>query len=249
MRYFIELAYNGQAYHGWQIQPGDSTVQETIEEALGKLLGDKIPVVGCGRTDTGVHASQFFLHFDTALEVDKEKLKYRLNSFLPDDIAIFRIRKVKEEAHARFDAFSRSYEYRIHNGKNPFMIGTVLQRRTRDLDLEKMNEAAKMLLEYEDFQCFSRSKSDVKTYLCKIEEAGWTQEGELLVFQITANRFLRNMVRAIVGTLMEIGRGKREVVDFRRILESRDRKEAGPSAKAEGLYLTRVRYPEQIFID
>ena len=249
MRYFIELAYNGQAYHGWQIQPGDSTVQETIEEALGMLLGEKVPVVGCGRTDTGVHASQFFLHFDTSIEVDKEKLKYRLNSFLPEDIAIFRIRKVREDAHARFDALSRSYEYRIHNGKNPFMIGTVLQLRTRDLDLDRMNEASKMLLEYEDFQCFSRSKSDVKTYICRIEQVGWKRDGELLVFQITANRFLRNMVRAIVGTLLEIGRGKKEVADFRRIIESRDRTQAGPSAKAEGLYLTRVSYPEQIFID
>ena len=213
------------------------------------LLGEKVPVVGCGRTDTGVHASQFFLHFDTSIEVDKEKLKYRLNSFLPEDIAIFRIRKVKEDAHARFDALSRSYEYRIHNGKNPFMTGTVLQLRTRDLDLDRMNEASKMLLEYEDFQCFSRSKSDVKTYICRIEKAGWKKDGELLVFQITANRFLRNMVRAIVGTLLEIGRGKKEVADFRRIIESRDRTQAGPSAKAEGLYLTRVSYPEQIFID
>ncbi len=249
MRYFIELAYNGQAYHGWQVQPGDSTVQETIEEALGTLLGEKVGVIGCGRTDSGVHASQFYLHFDTAKEVDKEKLKYSLNSFLPDDIAIFRIRRVKEDAHARFDAFSRTYEYRILEGKNPFMIGTVLQLRTLGLDLEKMNEAAAMLMEYDDFQCFSRSKTDVKTYICQVEEAYWKKEGELLVFHITANRFLRNMVRAIVGTLMEIGRGRREVADFRRIIEGRDRKEAGPSAKAEGLYLTNVRYPEQIFID
>ena len=249
MRYFIELAYKGQAYHGWQIQPGDPTVQETIEEALSTLLGETIGVVGCGRTDAGVHASQFFLHFDTSQEVDKEKLKYRLNSFLPDDIAIFQVRKVKEEAHARFDAFSRSYEYRIHEGKNPFMIGTVMQLRTPELDLERMNEASALLLEHEDFKCFSRSRTDVRSYVCRIEEACWKKEGELLVFRVTANRFLRNMVRAIVGTLMEIGQGKREVEDFRRIIESRDRTQAGPSARAEGLFLTRVRYPEQIFID
>lgn len=249
MRYFIELGYNGQAYHGWQIQPGDPTVQETIEKALGTLLRERIAVTGCGRTDAGVHASQFFLHFDYPEEIDKEKLKYRLNSVLPADIAIFRIRKVKEDAHARFDAYSRSYEYRIFEGKNPFMIGTVSQVRKLDLDLAKMNEAADMLMNYADFQCFSRSKSDVKTFICQIEEAYWEIDGELLVFNIKANRFLRNMVRAIVGTLIEIGQGKREVDDFKSIIESRDRTNAGPSAKAEGLYLTRVSYPEHIFID
>lgn len=168
---------------------------------------------------------------------------------MPADIAIFRIRKVKEDAHARFDAYSRSYEYRIFEGKNPFMIGTVSQVRKLDLDLAKMNEAADMLMNYADFQCFSRSKSDVKTFICQIEEAYWKINGELLVFNITANRFLRNMVRAIVGTLIEIGQGKREVDDFKSIIESRDRTNAGPSAKAEGLYLTRVSYPEHIFID
>ena len=249
MRYFIELAYNGQAYHGWQIQPGDTSVQETIETALGTLLREKVSVVGCGRTDAGVHASQFFLHFDSSEEVDREKLKYRLNSILPDDIAIFNVLKVKEDAHARFDAFSRTYQYSIFEGKNPFMIGTVLQVSTLDLDIEKMNEAAAMLTEYSDFQCFSRSKSDVKSFECQIEEAFWQTSGELLVFRITSNRFLRNMVRAIVGTLMEIGQGKREVEDFRRIIKSGDRTQAGPSAKAEGLRLTRIQYLKHIFID
>lgn len=249
MRYFIELAYNGQAYHGWQIQPGDTSVQETIETALATLLREKVSVVGCGRTDAGVHASQFFLHFDSSEEIDKDTLKYRLNSILPDDIAIFNVRKVTDEAHARFDACSRTYQYSIFEGKNPFMIGTVLQVRTLDLDIEKMNEAAAMLTEYSDFQCFSRSKSDVKSFECQIEEAFWQTNGELLVFRITSNRFLRNMVRAIVGTLMEIGQGKREVEDFRRIIKSGDRTQAGPSAKAEGLRLTRIQYPKHIFID
>jgi tRNA pseudouridine38-40 synthase len=213
------------------------------------LLREKVSVVGCGRTDAGVHASQFFLHFNWLGELEKEKLKFRLNSILPGDIAIFKLQKVREDAHARFDAYSRSYQYRILEGKNPFMIGTVRQVRKLDLDLEKMNEAAGMLTQYSDFQCFSRSKSDVKSFVCHIEEAFWRYSGELLVFEITSNRFLRNMVRAIVGTLIEIGQGKREVEDFRRIIESGDRTQAGPSARAEGLYLTRVKYPENIFID
>ena len=249
MRYFIELAYNGQAYHGWQIQPGDSSVQETIEKALGTLLREEVSVVGCGRTDAGVHASQFFFHFDSSQEIDKEKLKFRLNSILPDDIAIFQVLKVKEDAHARFDAYSRSYQYRIFQGKNPFMIGIVSQVRALDLDVEKMNEAAMILTQYTDFKCFARSKSDVKSYICQIEEAFWRRTGSLLVFEITSNRFLRNMVRAIVGTLIEIGQGKRDTEDLRRIIESGDRTQAGPSARAEGLYLTGVKYPQHIFID
>lgn len=245
----MELSYNGRAYHGWQMQPGDRTVQETIEKALETLLRSKVPVVGCGRTDAGVHASQFFLHFDHFEEIDREKLKYRLNSILPDDIAISRVLKVKDDAHARFDAVSRSYEYRISKGKNPFLIGLAMQRSRLDLNLAKMNEAAAILKEYIDFQCFSRSRTDVKTYICRIDEAYWQEEDELLIFHVTANRFLRNMVRAIVGTMLEIGQGKKEIQDLRRIIESKDRTQAGASAKAEGLHLTRVSYPEHIFID
>ena len=245
----MKLAYNGQAYHGWQIQPGDISVQETIEKGLPTLLREQVSVVGCGRPDARVHAGEFFLHFDVSKEVDRDELKFRLNSILPDDIAIFEVLKVREGAHARFDAFSRTYQYRIFEGKNPFMIGIVYQVTRLDLDLDKMNRAAGMLTEYSDFQCFSRSKSDVKNFLCQIEDAFWSEAEGMLVFEITSNRFLRNMVRAIVGTMIEIGQGKRQPEDLRRVIESRDRAQAGPSARAEGLHLTRVRYPKHIFID
>ena len=251
----MELAYNGGAYHGWQTQPGDVTVQETVEDALSTLLRRKVQVVGCGRTDTGVHASQYFLHFDidggisSVGEMDEEGLVFKMNSILPDDIAVYRIFQVKDEAHARFNALSRSYQYRLFEGKSPFLRGLVWQKRALNLDIDRMNQAASVLLEYTDFKCFSRSKTDVKTYICKVVEAKWEFEEELLVFHITADRFLRNMVRAIVGTLIEIGQGKLEVHDMRRIIESRDRTQAGPSVKAEGLYLSEVRYPKNLSID
>ena len=251
----MELGYNGQAYHGWQTQPGDTTVQETVENALSTLLRVRIQVVGCGRTDAGVHASQYFLHYDLENEVysenalDEGELAFKLNSILPDDIAVYRIFRVKDDAHARFDAISRSYQYKVLEGKSPFLIGLVWQKRVLNLDVERMNQAASILLDYSDFKCFSRSKTDVKTYICKVDEAVWKFEDGLLVFHITADRFLRNMVRAIVGTLIEIGQGKREVDDMKRIIESRDRTLAGPSVKAEGLYLSRVRYPENLWIE
>ena len=251
----MELAYNGGAYHGWQTQPGDVTVQETVENALSTLLRRSMQVVGCGRTDTGVHASQYFLHFDidggisSVGKMDKEGLVFKMNSILPDDIAVYRIFQVKDEAHARFNALSRSYQYRIFEGKSPFLRGLVWQKRALNLDVDRMNLAASILIEYTDFKCFSRSKTDVKTYICKVVEAKWKFEEELLVFHITADRFLRNMVRAIVGTLIEIGQGKLEVDDMRRIIESRDRTQAGPSVKAEGLYLSQVRYPQNLSID
>ncbi len=251
----MELAYNGGAYHGWQTQPGDVTVQETVENALSTLLRRSMQVVGCGRTDTGVHASQYFLHFDidggisSVGKMDEQELVFKMNSILPDDIAVYRIFQVKDEAHARFNALSRSYQYRIFEGKSPFLRGLVWQKRALNLNVDRMNQAASILLDYTDFKCFSRSKTDVKTYICKVVEAKWEFEKELLVFHITADRFLRNMVRAIVGTLLEIGQGKLEVDDMRRIIESRDRTQAGPSVKAEGLYLSQVRYPQNLSID
>ena len=248
MRYFVELSYHGRQYHGWQIQANEISVQETIERALSLLLKQEISVVGCGRTDAGVHARQFFLHFDHENQIDKEKLKYKLNSFLPEDIAIFQLQNVGDEAHARFNAVSRSYQYQILLGKNVFENDQSLQIYQIDLDVEKMNEAASLLKEYTDFKCFSRSKTDVKTYDCNVEEAYWSLEGEHLTFFISANRFLRNMVRAIVGTLLEVGKGRMTLDDFRHVIESRDRKMAGASVKAKGLYLTRVVYPESIFI-
>ena len=234
-------------YHGWQIQPRENSVQETIERALSVLLKEEIVVVGCGRTDTGVHASQFYLHFDIGHPIDKEKLKFRLNSFLPEDIVIFQIIKVNDEAHARFHAISRSYQYRISREKNVFAMDTSLMLPNVDLDVERMNKAAGLLLNYRDFKCFSRSKTDVKTYDCNVTEAYWKQEGNFLVFYVTANRFLRNMVRAMVGTLLEVGKHKMSVAEFAAVIESRDRAKAGASVKARGLFLTKVDYPKEIF--
>ena len=234
-------------YHGWQVQVNEVSVQEIIEKALSVMLREAISVLGCGRTDAGVHASQFYLHFDSSQALDKEKLKFRLNSFLPKDIAIFRILNVKDEAHARFDAVSRSYEYRISLDKNVFNIDFSLQLHDENIDVGKMNEAADLLLNYKDFKCFSRSKTDVKTYECSITEAVWKQEGNRLVFYITANRFLRNMVRAVVGTLLEVGQNKKSLDEFIKVIESRDRTKAGASVKAKGLFLTRVDYPKEIF--
>ncbi len=246
LRYFIELSYNGKNYHGWQIQPNAITVQETLEKALSLLIDEAILVIGCGRTDTGVHASQFFLHFDTNQEIDKKKLKFKLNAFLPADIAIFQIFKVKDEAHARFDAVSRSYEYRVSLKKNPFLTDTALKIEESKIDIMAMNSAALLLLQYENFKCFSKSKTDVKTYNCDISQAIWKKEGDLLIFCITANRFLRNMVRAIVGTMLDIGFEKINKQDFKEIIESEDRSRAGASAKAHGLFLTEVVYLKNI---
>jgi tRNA pseudouridine38-40 synthase len=230
-------------YHGWQIQPNAITVQETLENALSLLIADNISVVGCGRTDSGVHASQFFLHFDTSLEIDKEKLKFKLNAFLPEDIVIFQILKVKDNAHARFDALFRSYEYRISLGKNAFLVDTTWQLQGLEIDIMKMNNAAKFLLDHKNFKCFSRSKTDVKTFNCNITKAFWKSDGDLLIFYITSNRFLRNMVRAIVGTLLDVGTNKISTDEFKKIIESEDRTRAGVSAKAKGLFLTEVTYP------
>lgn len=247
MRYFIELSYHGKNYHGWQIQTNENSVQETIEKALSTLMKADISVVGCGRTDAGVHAKQFFLHFDSEKEIDKEKLKYRLNSFLPNDIGIFQVIKVVDDAHARFNAISRSYQYRISLEKNVFENDLCLQLNENELDIKKMNQAAQLLMEYTNFKCFSRSRTDVKTYDCSISEAYWVLEDKQLEFFITANRFLRNMVRAIVGTLLEVGKGRMTQDEFRAVIESKDRTKAGASAKAKGLYLTQVKYPESIF--
>jgi len=246
LRYFIELSYSGKMYHGWQIQPNAKSVQEMLEKALSLLLGEKIAVVGCGRTDAGVHASQFFLHFEVSEKVDVVQLEFKLNAFLPNDIAIHQIFIVKNDAHARFDAVFRSYEYRISLGKNPFLVDATLQVKNQSFDIEKMNKAAEILYEYENFKCFSRSKTDVKTYNCTITNAVWRKEGNLLIFYITANRFLRNMVRAIVGTLLEVGTGKINLNDFKNIIESKDRSHAGASVKAQGLFLCKIVYPKEI---
>ena len=245
MRYFIELSYNGKAYHGWQNQPNAITVQQVLEEALSVLLNTKIEVVGAGRTDSGVHASQMYAHVDVDVELDISTLSYKLNSFLPNDIAIHDIYKVKDEAHARFDATSRTYHYKISTKKNVFNNDFAYQLQL-PLDFEKMNEACKILLQYKDFQCFSKSNTDVKTYNCNIMEAKWIYDHNELTFIVTADRFLRNMVRAIVGTMINIGLGKIEVKELISIIESKNRSEAGYSVPAHGLYLMQIVYPESI---
>lgn len=241
MRYFIELSYNGKKYHGWQIQPDAISVQEKLNYAISTILQKKIEVVGAGRTDTGVHASQMFAHFDVDLEL-KGDVVFRLNSILPDDITVYEVLLVDDEKHARFDALSRSYEYRIWLGRNPFLLDFSWQIHSQNLNISLMNEAASLLLEYENFQCFSKVKTEVYTFNCDVTEAIWKLEGKELVFYISANRFLRNMVRAIVGTLIDVGLGKVSVVDFRTIIESRDRGNAGLSVPAKGLFLTNINY-------
>ena len=205
MRYFLEFSYAGTNYHGWQRQPNAVSVQEVLEHALSTLLKETISLLASGRTDTGVHARQMFAHFDGKLSLETfQQLVYQLNQFLPQDIVVHSLREVKAEAHARFDALSRSYEYHIALGKTPFG-NSMHYRINQDLDLEAMNEAAAILLEYEDFECFSKSRTDVKTFLCDISYAQWSKTKNGYIFTITASRFLRNMVRAIVGTLIEIG--------------------------------------------
>jgi tRNA pseudouridine38-40 synthase len=242
LRYFIEFAYNGKKYFGFQIQPDAISVQEILNKALHTLLRESIEIVGAGRTDSGVHATQMFAHFDSSIIPDKKQFIHRLNSFLPKDIVIYNMHEVSTTAHARFDATSRTYEYHIHTYKNPFMHERSWYVQ-QPLNIQLMNEAAKILLEYEDFECFSKVHTDVKTFICKITEAYWTQEDTKLKFTITADRFLRNMVRAIVGTLINIGLEKITLTDFRKIIESKNRSQAGFSVPAHGLYLVRVNYP------
>ncbi|WP_010520313.1 tRNA pseudouridine(38-40) synthase TruA [Aquimarina agarivorans] len=246
MRYFIELSYNGTSFHGWQKQPNAASVQESVEKALSVLLRESVTIMGAGRTDTGVHAKYIAAHFDTQIEFDVEKLVFKLNSFLPPTIAIKNIFSVAPDAHARFDAISRAYEYRIVTHKNPFETASAYYI-TGNLDIAAMNSAAQQLLKYTNFKCFSKSKTDVKTYNCQLFYAFWEQQHEVLVFKISANRFLRNMVRAIVGTLIEVGQGKLKLSDIDRILASENRSEAGYSVPAKGLYLTEVLYPKTIY--
>lgn len=242
MRYFIEFAYNGKNYCGWQYQPHSPSVQETLNKALSLLLRKEIDVVGAGRTDAGVHAKQMYAHFDYDEAIDSDKLTQRLNSFLPADIVVYRFIPLHDDAHARFDAERRTYEYYIHTFKDAFDHNGSWYN-FQPLDVDKMNEAAQVLFEYTDFKCFSKTHTDVRTFNCKIMEAKWEQDGTKLVFTIGADRFLRNMVRAIVGTLVNVGLGKISIDDFRKIIENRDRGLAGFSVPAHGLYLTRVIYP------
>ncbi len=242
MRYFLELAYLGTNYHGWQRQNNASSVQEEIENALNTLLRKETPVVGCGRTDAGVHAKKFYLHFDSDTELNSDKLVYNLNGVLSKDISIYAAHLVADDAHTRFQATSRSYEYHIHQVKNPFLEGLSTEFKM-PLDLEKMNQATHVLLEAKEFGAFCKAGAQNHTDFCDVTEAVWKKNGNQLVFHITADRFLRNMVRAVVGTLLEVGLDKVSISDFQEIINSQDRTKAGVSVPAHGLYLTAVTYP------
>lgn len=249
-RYFIKLSYDGTNYHGWQVQPGEDTVQSTLEKALKTLLKEEISLTGAGRTDTGVHAKEFYAHFDTIKsqgEISKIDLVYKLNSILPDDIAIDNILPVNENAHARFDATERTYHYYICTRKDPFLLGKAWFYY-RKPDIEKMNAAAKILYNYTDFTSFSKTNTQTKTNNCNIKNAHWIKEDQMLIFEITADRFLRNMVRAIVGTLVEIGLDKMPVEEIENIIRAKNRSSAGYSVPAHGLFLSGIKYPEEIFI-
>jgi tRNA pseudouridine38-40 synthase len=247
-RYFLKLAYKGTAFHGWQIQPNAHSVQAELCRAASLLLQSETEITGCGRTDTGVHATEFYAHFDSEnLLADCVDFVYRLNAILPFDIAVSEVFPVQADAHARFSALSRTYEYRITSKKNPF-VKELACHFSRPLDLKVMNHLASVLMEYCDFSCFSKAHTQTKTNNCTISRAAWEEKNDLLIFTITADRFLRNMVRAIVGTLVEAGLGNLDEAGLREILKSGDRSNAGKSMPAEGLFLTKVEYPKDIFI-
>jgi tRNA pseudouridine38-40 synthase len=249
LRYFLDIAYNGARYHGWQLQNNAHTLQAEVEEGLSKLFRQSIRITGSGRTDTGVHALQQLVHFDVEQELEPalEEWLYKINAVLPPDIWAKSLRPVKPEVHARYSALSRRYEYHICRHKDPFRQKQVYYFH-RPLDVEKMNRAAALMLQWEDFECFSKIHTNVKHFRCHVWEAHWVDRGDNLIFYVAANRFLRNMVRAIVGTLLQVGQGRMTVQEFQEVLESRDRSKAGRSAPADGLFLVEVKYPEDIYL-
>jgi len=245
MRYFVKLAFHGTPFLGWQIQAQESTIQGVMEHAFLLHLKEPVEVTGCGRTDTGVHAKCFYAHFDTSQELSKEELTqliHKLNSFLPNEIVIYDIFPVTNDLHARFSAESRTYRYYVSTAKNPFNFA-FSYRVYEKLNLPLMNEAAQRLLETDDFTSFSKLHTQVNNNRCHVTEAFWKNEDEVYVFQITANRFLRNMVRAIVGTLLLVGKEKITIADFQSIIDAKDRSQAGISVPAHALFLENVRYP------
>jgi len=247
MRYFFEIVYNGKNYNGWQSQHNAVGVQTIVEDALSKLLREPIQIVGSGRTDTGVHCEQQYFHSDIKATFDQDTLLLKLNSFLPKDIFIRSIREVRSDASARYDAIERTYRYQITREKNPFLDG-LAWHFFKAVDVDAMNKAAASLIGEHDFECFSKVKTDVNHFICDLKKASWKEDGEMLIFTITANRFLRGMVRAIVGTLLDVGTGKITLKDFQQILQSRDRKKAGANVPSMGLYLTKVKYPSGVFL-
>ena len=248
MRFFFEIAYDGTAYHGWQLQNNALTVQQVINEAMEQVTGQPIETLGSGRTDTGVHAMQQYFHWETEQIIDTHLLKYQLNAVLPPDIAIHSIRKVHDNAHARYDAISRSYLYKITRHKDPFRFNRAYFYY-KDLDLEAMRNAARLFLGKQNFKSFSKTRTNVNNFICSILQIEWRETGDTLAFYIKANRFLRGMVRAIVGTLLLVGEQKLDEAGLKEILESQDRRKAGSAIPACGLYLYQVEYPEEIFID
>ena len=243
-RYFLEIAYDGTNYHGWQIQDNSETVQGVLTTCLQHLLKDQgLKVTGCGRTDTGVRASHFYAHFDS--DGDTTNLVYKLNSYLPNDIAVYQLYEVGSECNTRFDATERTYKYFIHQLKDPF-LDQYSWYMPHELDVEKMNQAAKLVLGEKDFTSFSKLHTQTKTNNCSVSLAEWSRESHRLIFTISADRFLRNMVRAVVGTLIEVGKGKIEPQEVAEIIERKDRGEAGVSVPAKGLFLQNIKYPYEL---
>ncbi len=248
-RYFIYISYKGTSYHGWQIQPDSVTVQQKLDEALSTVLNEKITTTGAGRTDAGVHAMIFCAHFDSILSDLSltDRLVYKLNSFLPVDISVKKLIKVLPDANARYSAISRTYKYYISRVKDPFLEQSSWYHYGH-IDVDSMNKACRILFNYNDFTSFSKLHSGTGTNICRIYEAHWDKEGDLLIFTVKADRFLRNMVRAIVGTMVDIGLGKIKPEDINTIILAKDRCKAGKSVPAKGLFLTDIEYPGEIFV-
>jgi tRNA pseudouridine38-40 synthase len=247
VRYFLQLAYKGTNYHGWQIQPNGNTIQSEIESALSTLLRKPISITGSGRTDSGVHAFHQIAHFDTDSELVPQQMVFKLNSILPNDIVVKNCIPVIDEAHARFDAVERGYVYHIDLARNPFSANEHLYV-PYELDIDLMNQAAKRLIGRQDFESFSKVKTEVNHFYCDIRQAYWQVEGTRLMFVVRADRFLRGMIRAIVGTMLEVGRGKLSENDFVDVLKAKDRRRAGKAVSPDGLYLNQVDYPAEIYI-
>lgn len=247
MRYFFEISYHGKNYAGWQSQSNALGIQAVVEDALNKILRAEIKIVGSGRTDTGVHCVQQFFHTDIEQQFDPAHLIAKLNSFLPFDLSIKSIHAVRSDASARYAAIERTYQYKITLTKNPFMQGMALHL-FKPVDIQTMNRAASLLVGVHDFTSFSKVKTDVNHFLCDIRSAAWKKKGDELTFTITANRFLRGMVRAIVGTLLDVGFGKIAIQEFKKIIDSKDRRMAGANVPPYGLYLMKVKYPKKIFL-
>lgn len=246
-RYFLQLSYKGTSYHGWQIQPNAHTVQAEIQQGLSTILRKKVDIMGSGRTDTGVHARVQVAHFDFEEQLDTDQIVHKLNGILPIDISINACAAVKPEAHTRFDAIERSYHYFINQRKSPFLADESYYF-SYNLDIELMNAAAKELLGEQDFESFSKVKTEVNNFICNISKAEWFMQNDQLVFHVRANRFLRGMVRALVGTLIQVGQKKLTIEEFKTVIKNKNRESAGRAVPPHGLFLTEVKYPQEIYL-